>query len=532
MNSSSVNIQPGMGVYGYFKHINYKAWFALAEFIDNALQSFETKNGTFETRNSCLIKITYDPNDDFMSVEDNAFGISETEHERAFTAGVPPKDKSGLSEFGIGMKSAGLWFSPDWSVITQPIDSEKIFEYNLIESELKKGDGTLTPEIKTRNENQGFTRIELRNLHSQLRGKTIKKIKDHLSSIYRCFLRSNKLIIEFNGERLNYEDPEILVASPAWDKDSEKILWKKSISLKLSNESNIKGFVAIRDKGSTTKAGFSYFRRKRLIEGSDDEKKRPVEIFGSTNSFEYQRIFGEIHIDGFDVSHTKDSFNFLDYEEELNEKLKDFINDEPIKIIKQAREFRVKQLDEKSKIDLISATKEIASALSAENQSISSTVKDTPDQNSLLNRLSSAIKPNPDLAINSFESNTSETLNSNKEIDYESEKIFSYPIGGVDWNISVTMKPLNNEDLYSIKFLDKESENVKSKVKNLSIVINTSHDLILKNCTNSSDALYVTQILILAISTSEVIMTAQGHRFVGLLRQSINELISRIVSNN
>ena len=44
----------------WFKHINYKSG-ALAEFIDNAIQSFETKNGTFDTRNKCLINIKYDP---------------------------------------------------------------------------------------------------------------------------------------------------------------------------------------------------------------------------------------------------------------------------------------------------------------------------------------------------------------------------------------------------------------------------------------------------------------------------------------
>ena len=89
-DSQSLNITPGMGVYGYFKHINYKSWYALAEFIDNAIQSFETKNGTFDTRNKCLINIKYDPNNSYLSVEDNAYGISEKEHERAFTAGIPP----------------------------------------------------------------------------------------------------------------------------------------------------------------------------------------------------------------------------------------------------------------------------------------------------------------------------------------------------------------------------------------------------------------------------------------------------------
>ena len=35
MNQKSIEILPGMGVYEVFKHLKYKPWFALAEFIDN-----------------------------------------------------------------------------------------------------------------------------------------------------------------------------------------------------------------------------------------------------------------------------------------------------------------------------------------------------------------------------------------------------------------------------------------------------------------------------------------------------------------
>ena len=127
-------------------------------------------------------------------------------------------------------QSAGLWFSPDWSVVTQPIDSEKLFKYNLLEDQLKVSDGFLTPTIEARAKKRGFTRIELRNLHSQLRGNTIKKIKSHLSSIYRCFLKANLLEINFNGEKLEYQDPAILNAPPAWDDNGEMIEWKKTLS--------------------------------------------------------------------------------------------------------------------------------------------------------------------------------------------------------------------------------------------------------------------------------------------------------------
>ena len=107
-----------------------------------------------------------------------------------------------------------------------------------------------------------------------------------------------------------------------------------------------------------------------------------------------------------------------------------------------------------------------------------------------------------------------------------------YSIGGVEWNISVTMTEIDERNLYTIEYLDKDSEKANSKTKNIRILINNSHKLIVDNCSNAPEAINVTQILLLAISTSEIIMTAQGHRFIGLLRQRINELVNNIVKNN
>ena len=43
MEEVEINISPEMGIYKVFKYLNYTTWFALAEFIDNSLQSFITK---------------------------------------------------------------------------------------------------------------------------------------------------------------------------------------------------------------------------------------------------------------------------------------------------------------------------------------------------------------------------------------------------------------------------------------------------------------------------------------------------------
>ena len=40
MSGPKVPINPGVSVLGVLKHLNYKEWFAIAEFVDNAVQSF------------------------------------------------------------------------------------------------------------------------------------------------------------------------------------------------------------------------------------------------------------------------------------------------------------------------------------------------------------------------------------------------------------------------------------------------------------------------------------------------------------
>ena len=123
-----INIKPEMGIYRVLKYLKYSTWFAISEFIDNSLQSFiSKKNLSSSKRDKCIVNIKFE--DRKIIIKDNAFGISENEHSRAFTAGIPPSNNEGLSEFGVGMKSAAIWFAPKWKVKTQPYESNLEFEY-------------------------------------------------------------------------------------------------------------------------------------------------------------------------------------------------------------------------------------------------------------------------------------------------------------------------------------------------------------------------------------------------------------------
>jgi hypothetical protein len=76
--------------------------------------------------------------------------------------------------------------------------------------------------------------------------------------------------------------------------------------------------------------------------GSDDETYRPHEVFGNTNSYRYQRLFGELHVEGFEVSHTKDGFSWDEYEEEFLDRLRDHLEVEPLNLLRQAEQYRAR----------------------------------------------------------------------------------------------------------------------------------------------------------------------------------------------
>ena len=79
-----------------------------------------------------------------------------------------------------------------------------------------------------------------------------------------------------------------------------------------------------------------------VIQGSGDEGYRPAYIFGSSNSYRYQRLFGEFHLDGFEVSHTKDGFRWDDNEQPFLALLREHLDTEELPLLKQAEGYRVR----------------------------------------------------------------------------------------------------------------------------------------------------------------------------------------------
>ena len=246
----------------------------------------------------------------------------------------------------MGMKTAAAWFGCRLTVrskaLGELVGRQVTLDFNeIVEKRLE----TVRLETFPANPEDHGTDVIVSGLHRPPYGRTIGKIREHLASIYRLFLRDGSLQLVFqhgtNPEHwLEPEEVAILEAPRFDDETGTNQLWRKSIDFDLGRGQRAHGFLALRAVGSTANAGLALFRRKRLIEGSGDETYRPRAIFGASNSYEYQRLFGELTLEGFEISHTKDGFRWDEHEEPFVDLLREYADAEPLPLIKQARRFR------------------------------------------------------------------------------------------------------------------------------------------------------------------------------------------------
>ena len=310
----TVPIRPGVSVLSILRHLNYKPWFALAEFVDNAVQSYVANRAKLEDLHGAGFRLSVSIDIEQtaptrITIRDNAAGIPQADFPRAFRPAAIPPDRSGLSEFGMGMKSAACWFAPRWSVRTKALGElvERTVRFDVARivrdqlEELEIGDRPASAASH-------FTEIVLEEPHHLPVGRTVGKIKDHLTDIYRVFLRDGLLQLRFNDEPLSYVAPRLLHAPFAREPAGAVREWRKPIGFELGGGLSAHGFAGLMDPMNTARSGFALFRRGRLIQGSGDEGYRPGSIFGQAGSFRWRRLFGELHLEGFEVSHTKDGF--------------------------------------------------------------------------------------------------------------------------------------------------------------------------------------------------------------------------------
>lgn len=315
----------GNNVISAYKRLSYEAWYALAEFVDNSTQAYLDNKGDLdalfnEKGETLKVSITYDPSLNTIVIEDNSIGMNSSDLEKAMKLGIPPDNPSGRSRYGLGMKTAACWFGNNWSITTKKLGaiSGFILEIDVDKIAKTKGDVVLKPKEFKAKKNEHYTIITIKNLNRKLVGRTLGKIQDFLSEMYRYDFYSYGLKLIWNGSTLKwkgYED-ELYVMT-------DGVKAKKEFSFKI-NGKQINGWVGVLGKGfaSRKKAGFSLTQNHRVIQNDF----KPSSLFGEqdegSNDLVNQRLTGELQMDNFAVSHTKDKIVWEGEEkEDLDKKL-------------------------------------------------------------------------------------------------------------------------------------------------------------------------------------------------------------------
>jgi len=280
--------------------------------------------------------------------------------------GYTPGKKS-LSEFGIGMKAASVWFGRKWVLNSYPRYPEQgafNLEFDLDELLKDRATQVILNDIDVNSEAQGV-KIVLSKLNRSISRYQASKIWNNLEEIYQLFTsRANPILLLSMQHIDNTEDlkkktfkkkdfSNLLVANKPLEfplcrfKNTKlyvigaNVKWKKDIQFEFEGKP-VSGFISLGIESSqTSNPGIRLFRYQRLIKGSETEPYRPKGLVGSANKAAPSRFYAELHLDGQAISNSKGDFTFD--EELFLETLQE--QDGVLDFIAQAENFRQKKVD-------------------------------------------------------------------------------------------------------------------------------------------------------------------------------------------
>ena len=530
----TVPIRPGIGLYALFPSLRYTPWVALGEMVDNSIQSYQEHREELIALNGPAYKLRIEINfsggeNPTIQIIDNAAGIYTKDIQRAFTPAMPRENQQGIGQYGIGMKSSACWYAKYFTVRTRALgepfsrtvtfDIPKIISDELYELDIEKEDVT--------NPKAHGTRILMRNLNQPIpMAGAASRVRSYLRSMYRDFLRTGELVLMINGEVQEVTTTNWL-KQPYWPTDrgptDDKVVeWIKDFEIEL-NESHIpdpdkandkppkvRGWVGILDKGATKKAGLALVWRRKVVQGggnlaeSPDDLYRPGTIFGGSNSFERQRVLGELDVSELKVTSFKDAVVWKQgQEEELLKKIKVELNSGSNPLLKMAKNFRAVENSKDTNAKIEETVDEV----------VESAIRALIDTNS-----------EDGIGID-FELNTKDEMpepdRTNKTSVYQ--KVLTL-IPQFKSNIVLELKS-QGDDLSWLRV--KQS----SDQKKWTVTVNRDHPFMQSFTVADPDSLDPVLRIALAIAIAEIQGLSSGYESAGFMRLAINDLLRIYLSS-
>lgn len=338
-----------VGILQILQSVSYTPAEAIAEYVDNAVQSYlDNKEKLNKINKNYKLEIDITCNRNEIIIKDNAAGIEDKVFQIALKTAAITKNinaqsrrnsKNSLNEFGMGMKAASYWFTNTWSIKTKSIYEKENKTVNLdLKKIIESGSGETSVKKEKENSTKGYTIITLKNLHQHIANH--QKIVDRLGSIHRKFLGKDVVITYTAGKDRKFDKKKILWEQPKFRKEPpylpyqkwinenkdnlnkasvkkirpNDILWKVPFKFTfgvIQKDMIAEGYVAKMNEQTKAIAGFYYFRRRKLLEGP----VHPETFFnngkpdGTSTS---NAIYAEVDFDGPKSVFSKNRMNIDD----------------------------------------------------------------------------------------------------------------------------------------------------------------------------------------------------------------------------
>lgn len=518
-NTYNLNIQPKASILNVFSRLNYKPWYAIAEFVDNSTQSYLSNEEALRKLNdfnNLEVTISYDIIQNTLTIEDNAYGMEIDRFKDAILLDAKNDSQTGRNEFGMGLKTAASWFGNIWQVESTQLGSKNKYSATINIPYLKESnENSINIERSDIDELSHGTKIIIKDITKKITApRTINKIKELLSSMYRRDINDKNIIILYNGEPITFEEYPIL-------KFRDKT-WKKEVNFSFNFDNkkyNVNGFVAIMRDGSFPKAGFALFRQDRVIIGGPDQNYKPSAIFGQAQSQISLKLFGELNMNDFPVNQAKDGFVWDDgLEDEFVENLKKQIQ-EYIKIADISKKDRASEEQfSKTASDTIEkeVTESIENLFDFDEEDYSGNEYLTSGQNQNKDQ-------NPNQELNLFKQSLNIQNDSSEDKVIEHERGYVIPINDICLrNLRIKWAFANNKYWFEVN----SNEN-----DDLEVLINVNHPFF-KPYSNQQDFQVVLEKFVIAYLTAEeqAKLLADEKGFIPLttIRHKMNDYLAKM----
>ncbi|WP_081767230.1 ATP-binding protein [Hylemonella gracilis] len=326
-----VNVAPDMGMYNLLRVQGYDPAYAIAEFVDNAISAHLKE----KTKTALKVEIKFYSTEyvdtakaHSIEIIDNGPGIPGERLAEAMKPAKQPEHK-GLSEFGIGMKAAAVWFADTWKLSTKPRSEAQ--EHSLtfdLTALLASGqqEVDVTSEVSKVN---NHTTIRLLKPRRTIDREAFASICAELRDVYQRFTSGEiprlELTAYFDGTPTNLRfDPTVI--APILDAPEFRSVGKQTYSIgkkrvwtveidTMFKGSRVTGTISLLEKGSyKSNPGLVIFRHERVICGTTNRPFVPANLFGTGNKYARQRVYGILFADDLPVTYTKDAFDFKESE--------------------------------------------------------------------------------------------------------------------------------------------------------------------------------------------------------------------------